>query len=240
MVNFNKEVKELSSMNGNRMCVDCSTPNPPWTSVTYGIFICFDCASIHRSLGVETSFVKSVNLDVWDEKEYMCMRSGSNDKFKKFLEQHRLVGCETNEMYNNNHVKKYANGIKDLVMKELGEEVFVSKPKTTSSMRRTQEKEPVISKNPRMNRSASTGPLRESITSTLSTVGNAIFSGAKSITSKTVEYGGLMINSTKNIIKDNSSSVTSLFIKKKEEAPKIKPKEKKQNSHVQQSSGKWD
>ena len=68
---------------GNNLCADCgrkginkiaSTANlrglylgPDWASVNLGIFICIDCAGIHKRLGTSVSHIKSVKLDQWTQ-----------------------------------------------------------------------------------------------------------------------------------------------------------------------------
>ena len=42
---------------------DCDGLDASWASINNGVLICSRCAGIHRSLGVEYSFVQSVKLD---------------------------------------------------------------------------------------------------------------------------------------------------------------------------------
>jgi ADP-ribosylation factor GTPase-activating protein 1 len=51
------------------------TENVEWASCNLGIFLCQDCAGIHRSLGVDTSRVKSIKLDNWDDDQVMVRNS---------------------------------------------------------------------------------------------------------------------------------------------------------------------
>jgi len=76
----------IRAIPGNKTCADCSNINPQWASVSYGILVCLECSGHHRALGVHLSFVRSVQMDSWTEKQMEAMeRSGGNVALEKFL-----------------------------------------------------------------------------------------------------------------------------------------------------------
>merc|ERR1740130_624097 len=78
--------KRIRSLPGNSVCVDCDNINPQWASVTYGVLMCLECSGHHRSLGVHLSFVRSVKMDSWTEKQIAAMeKSGGNAKLVEFF-----------------------------------------------------------------------------------------------------------------------------------------------------------
>jgi len=79
--------KRIRALPGNATCVDCSNVNPQWASVSYGTLVCLECSGQHRSLGVHLSFVRSVQMDSWTEKQIRAMEtSGGNDGFVSFMQ----------------------------------------------------------------------------------------------------------------------------------------------------------
>lgn len=67
----------------NKKCADCGNSQPSWASLTFSFFICYDCASQHRKMGVHRSKVKSTQIDEWGLDELRRMYIGGNKNARK-------------------------------------------------------------------------------------------------------------------------------------------------------------
>lgn len=96
------------------MCFDCGAKNPTWSSVTFGIYICLDCSSVHRNMGVHISFVRSTNLDQWTWPQLRTMKVGGNGSFQDFLVKHPGAFSSSSDIK-----AKYSSKSADLYKEEL-------------------------------------------------------------------------------------------------------------------------
>ena len=102
--------KEIRSLPGNKHCADCGTLNPQWASVSMGSLVCLNCSGQHRALGVHLSFVRSVTMDSWSEKQIRAMRAGGNRKMNDFFAKQGVPKFNANSIrdkYDNNVAEYY-------------------------------------------------------------------------------------------------------------------------------------
>lgn len=74
----------------NNVCFDCNSRNPDWASVSNGVFLCLNCAGIHRGFGVHISFVRSLSMDTWSIKQLKIMTVGGNKALTDFFQSYDI------------------------------------------------------------------------------------------------------------------------------------------------------
>lgn len=63
---------------------------PKWASVNNAIYLCLKCAGVHRGFGVSVSFVRSLTMDSWDQKQIKTLSLGGNLRLKNLLKEYSV------------------------------------------------------------------------------------------------------------------------------------------------------
>jgi len=94
----------------NRKCFDCGGKNPAWGDIHFGLFVCFDCAGSHRSMGTHISFVRSTTFDQWSEHNLKKMIAGGNSRAFEYFSKYGLRVSKSKshvDFYDSKVAKRY-------------------------------------------------------------------------------------------------------------------------------------
>lgn len=74
------ELNRLRAKPGNDECFDCTAQKPGWAVLPWGVYVCIDCAQVHRNLGRHISQTKAINTGtyLWYPHELRVMREVGN------------------------------------------------------------------------------------------------------------------------------------------------------------------
>ena len=112
------DIPEILSLPGNSTCCDCGMEKPKWASLNNGVFLCLKCAGIHRSLGVDISTIRSLQIDSWTDKQILYLSHGGNFKLQKLWEEYSINPKDSVEKkYKSKAGEYYRKYLKNLVEK---------------------------------------------------------------------------------------------------------------------------
>ena len=96
-------------------CVDCQNNRSSHCNVTFGTFVCDDCAKIHEATFAQFQcYIKPLFFDAWDAFQINCVRVGGNQRFFEYM---RGYGKDKVEI-----AKKYDNYVASFYRKRLAAE----------------------------------------------------------------------------------------------------------------------
>ncbi|CAJ1403155.1 unnamed protein product [Effrenium voratum] len=94
----------------DKICADCLS-SAEWASVTYGIYLCVDCAGRHRGLGVHLSFVRSLGMDRWTAPQLRRMELGGSQRFRDFMAAYPALDSELGARYGSRAARFYRRAL---------------------------------------------------------------------------------------------------------------------------------
>lgn len=79
--NHHATLKELRKLPENSTCAECGSSDTSWASVNLGVFVCMQCADVHRHLGTHISKMKGCSgTYLWGPDEIEQMQVVGNQR----------------------------------------------------------------------------------------------------------------------------------------------------------------
>ena len=115
----------INSLIADNICADCGAINPTWLSINWLTLLCMDCSGIHRSLGVQISKIKSLELDNINNDYiyllFLIKQSDINQILEEKLKEIGEIKPKPNDSRENKEIfiinkyknKKYMNNLND-------------------------------------------------------------------------------------------------------------------------------
>jgi ADP-ribosylation factor GTPase-activating protein 1 len=101
----------------NKFCIDCNRNESTHANITFGTFICGDCAKIHiNNIGTDKHYIKTIFGDTWDTYQVKIIQAGGNKRLWDFFKQYN--GLEQKLIQN-----KYDSAAAKYYKKKLASEV---------------------------------------------------------------------------------------------------------------------
>jgi len=101
----------------DNLCADCGAAAVDWASVSFGTYLCRECADEHQALGVRYSLVRQLNDGWgWAQRDLEYLRRGGNAAFTACLERYPTVKLKTlPELYSSRFAEYYRKQLDSLV-----------------------------------------------------------------------------------------------------------------------------
>ncbi len=54
------------------------------------IYLCLNCAGVHRGFGVNISYIRSITMDSWNENQINLMKNGGNQRLRDLFKIYEI------------------------------------------------------------------------------------------------------------------------------------------------------